>query len=137
MRIRLLVVIFAVVSAIAIPSATGQSKPSHEGVILDVQKQDVATPTVRAGADPVRTPLQSHHYLYNISVQLNCDIYVGRYESELDDLPPTMSPNNHVPVRIAKHVMYLDFPGDPVKMQMIHHKVSHADTCGQTGPGGQ
>ena len=130
MKVNLLIVTLAVVSALAVPFATGQSKPSHEGIILDVHKEDVATPSVRAGADPVRTPLQSEHYLYSVSVQLNCDIYVGRYESELDDLPPTLSPNNHVPLRITKHVMYLDFPGDPVKMQIIRHKVSHADACG-------
>jgi hypothetical protein len=130
MKVSLLIVTLAVVSALAVPSATGQSKPSQEGIIVSVDKQDVATPPVRAGAAVGRGPLQSNHYLYNVSVQLNCDIYVGRYESELDDLPPTLSPNNHVPLRIAKHVMYLDFPGDPVKMQIIRHKVSHADACG-------
>jgi hypothetical protein len=133
MKSNLFVVILAVVSAVAVPSATGQSKLSQEGIIVNVNKQDVATPPVRAGADPVRAPLQSHYYLYNVSVQLNCDIYVGRYESESDDLPDTLSPNNHVPLRITKHVMYLDFPGDPVKMQIVRHKVSHADACGQGG----
>jgi hypothetical protein len=131
MKSSLFVVILAVVSAVAVTSATGQSKPSQEGTIVNVSKQDIATPPVRAGADPVHTPLQSHYYLYNISVQLNCDIYVGRYESESDDLPDALSPNNHVPIRIAKHVMYLDFPGESVKMQIVRHKVSHADACGQ------
>ncbi len=133
MKISLFVAILAVVNAVAVPSATGQSKPSQDGIIVNVNKQDVATPTVRTGASPDRTPLQSHYYLYNVSVQLNCDIYVGRYESESDDLPDALSPNHHVPIRITKHVMYLDFPGEPVKMQIVRHKVSHADACGQTG----
>jgi hypothetical protein len=133
MKSSLFVAILAVVSGVAVPSATGQSKPSQEGIIVNVNKQDVATPPGRAGADPVRAPLQSHYYLYNVSVQLNCDIYVGRYESESDDLPDALSPSNHVPLRITKHVMYLDFPGDPVKMQIVRHKVSHADACGQGG----
>ncbi len=132
MKIVLCVSILAVVSAVAVPSATGQSKQSKEGTIIDVQKQDVATPSVRAGAEAVRTPLQSHYYLYNISVQLNCDVYVGRYESELNDLPSALSPHNSVPVRLEKHVMYLDFPGDTVKMQIVRHKVSAAGACGQT-----
>ena len=134
MKISLLIVTLAVVSAIAVPSAICQAKPSQEGVIVSVDKEDVATPPVRAGATVGRGPLQSHHYLYNVSVQLNCDIYVGRYESESDDLPDALSPNNHVPIRIAKHVMYLDFPGESVKMQIVRHKVSHADACGQAGP---
>ena len=133
MKIVLYVAILAVVSAVAVPFAAGQSKPSQDGMIVNVNKQDVATPAVRLGASPDRTPLQSHSYLYNVSVQLNCDIYVGRYESESDDLPDALSPNNHVPIRIAKHVMYLDFPGEPVKMQIVSHKVSHADACGQAG----
>jgi hypothetical protein len=133
MKSSLFVVVLAVVSAVAVPFATGQSKPSQEGIIVNVNKQDVATPPARAGADPTRAPLQSHYYLYNVSVQLNCDIYVGRYESESDDLPDALSPNKHVPLRITKHVMYLDFPGDSVKMQIVRHKVSHADACGQAG----
>jgi len=133
MKVSLFVVILAVVSAVAVPSADGQAKPSPEGTIVNVNKQDVATPAVRAGANLDHAPLQSHYYLYNVSVQLNCDIYVGSYESESDDLPDTLSPNNHVPIRIAKHVMYLDFPGAPVKMQIVRHKVSQADTCGQAG----
>ena len=137
MKISLLVVTLAVVSAIAVPSAICQSKSSQEGVIVNVDKEDVATPPVRADATVGRGPLQSHHYLYNVSVQLNCDIYVGRYESELDDLPPTLSPNSHVPLRITKHVMYLDFPGDLVKMQIVRHKISHEDACGQAAPAKQ
>jgi len=137
MKISLFVAILAVVNAVAVPSATGQSKPSQDGIIVNVNKQDVATPTVRTGASPDRTPLQSHYYLYNVSVQLNCDIYVGRYESESDDLPDALSPNNHVPIRITKRVMYLDFPGEPVKMQIVRHKVSHVDACGQAVLGKQ
>jgi len=133
MKVSLFVVILAVVSAVAVPSAAGQSQPSQEGIIVNVNKQDVATPPVRAGANPDHAPLQSHSYLYNVAVQLNCDIYVGRYESESDDLPDALSPNNHVPIRITKHVMYLDFPGEPLKMQIVRHKVSHADACGQAG----
>ena len=134
MKIALCVSILAVVSAVAVPYATGQAKQSNDGTIVSVQKQDVATPPVRAGANPDHTPLQSHYYRYNVSVQLNCDVYVGRYESELDDLPSALSPNNSVPVRLEKHVMYLDFPGDPVKMQIVHHKVSADGACGQTAP---
>ena len=133
MKLSLFVVILAVVSAVVVPFATGQSKPSQDGMIVNVNKQNVATPAVRAGADLDHAPLQSHYYLYNVSVQLNCDIYVGRYESESDDLPDSLSPNNHVPIRITKHVMYLDFPGEPLKMQIVRHKVSHADACGQAG----
>jgi len=131
MKIRLCVSILAIVSAVTVTYAVGQSKQAQQGTIVNVQKQDVATPPVRTGADPVRTPLQSHYYVYNVSVQLNCHVYVGRYETELDDLPSALSASNSVPVRLQKHVMYLDFPGDTVKMQIVRHKVSHEGACDQ------
>jgi len=131
MKIRLCVSILAIVSAVTITYAAGQSKQPQQGTIVNVQKQDVATPRAQTGTDPVRTPLQSHHYLYNVSVRLNCDVYVGRYETELDNLPSELSANNYVPVRLLKRVMYLDFPGDTVKMQIVHHQVSHEVACDQ------
>ena len=134
MKIVLCVVMLAAVSAMTVPFATGQSKQTQEGIIINVQKQEVATPPVRTGADPVRTPLQSRYYLYNISVQLNCDVYVARYETEFNDSPAALSPHSRVPVRLEKHSMYLDFPGDTVKMQIVRHKVSREGSCGQTPP---
>ena len=132
MKIGLCVGILTAVSVVAVASANGQSKQFEEGTIVNVQKQDVATPSVRNGADPARGPLQSHSYHYNVSVQLNCEVYDLRYESELDDLPSELSANNRVPVRLKKNVMYLDFPGDTLKMRVIHHKVS-GTACQQSG----
>jgi len=132
MKLGLCVSILAVVSVVTVTYASGQSKQSRQGTIVQVQKQDVADPAVRTGAAATRAPLQSHYYLYNVSVQLNCDVYVGRYETELDDLPSALSANSSVPVRIEKRLMYLDFPGNTVKMRIVRHKVSQQGTCDQT-----
>ena len=132
MKLGLCVSILAVVSVVTVTYASGQSKQSQQGTIVQVQKQDVADPAVRTGAAATRAPLQSHYYLYNVSVQLNCDVYVGRYETELDDLPSALSANSSVPVRIEKHLIYLDFPGNTVKMRIVRHKVSQQGTCDHT-----
>jgi hypothetical protein len=132
MKSFLCVSILAIISAVPIPYAVGQAKQPQHGTIVDVQKQNVSTPPVRTGADPDRTPLQSHYYLYNVSVRLNCDVYEVRYESELNDLPAALSANNSVPVRLMKHTIYLDFPGDSVKMRIVRHKVSQEGACNQT-----
>ena len=132
MKLGLCVSILTVVSVVTVTYASGQSKQSQQGTIVQVQKQDVADPAVRTGAAATRAPLQSHYYLYNVSVQLNCDVYVGRYETELDDLPSALSANSSVPVRIEKHLIYLDFPGNTVKMRIVRHKVSQQGTCDQT-----
>jgi hypothetical protein len=60
MKISLCVSILAVVDAVMVPFAIGQSKQSAEGAIVNVQKQDVATPPVRTGAEANHAPLQSH-----------------------------------------------------------------------------
>jgi hypothetical protein len=132
MKLRSCVSIFAIVTTMAITFAVGQSKQPQQGTIVQVRKQDVSTPPVRTGADADRTPLESHYYLYNVSVRLNCDIYVGRYESELNDLPSELSANNSVPVRLQKHMMYLDLQGDTVKMRIVHHQVSDEAACAQS-----
>jgi hypothetical protein len=132
MKTVLCLSILAVLSSATVPFAAAQSTQFQQGMIVSVQKQNVATPSVRPGADVDRTPLQSHYYLYNVSVQLNCEVYNLRYESELDDLPSELSANERVPVRLKKNVMYLDFPGDTVGMRIVHHKVNSESACEQT-----
>jgi len=132
MKTRLCVGILAIVSAVPIPYAVGQSKQPQQGTIVTVQKQDVSTPLVRTGAEVDCAPVQSQYYLYNVSVRLSCDVYVGRYESELNDLPSALSANNSVPVRLMKHAMYLDFPGDSDKMRIVRHKIRQEAACDQT-----
>jgi hypothetical protein len=132
MKIVLWVTVLAAVSAVTVRFAVTQSMQSQQGKIVSVQKQNVATPPVRTGANFDRAPLQSHYYLYNVSVQLNCEVYVLRYESELDDLPSALSVSDRVPVRLKRNVMYLDFPGDTVRMRIVHHKVSSETACEET-----
>ena len=132
MKPGLWVSVLTLISAVTGPYVAAQPTQSQEGTIVIVQKRDVATPPVRAGADTDRTSLQSHYYVYTASVRLNCEVYDGRYESELADLPDSLAANNRVPVRISKNLMYLDFPGYTVKMRIVHHKISRETTCEQT-----
>lgn len=147
MQANLFVSILAAVSAVMVPSATGQSLQPHKGTIVDVQKQGVTTP-VKTGwinddericnqiggsnCAPVSTPLRSNYYRYNVSVKLDCEVYVGHYVSEGDDLRLALSANSPVPVRLEKHVMYIDFPGDTVQMRIIRREASREGACSQT-----
>ena len=132
MKIALCVGILAAVSAVTVPFSIAQSTQSQQGRIISVQNQNEATPPARAGADVDHAPLQSHYYRYNVSVKLNCEVYNLRYESELNDLPSALSANNRVPVRLKKNEMYLDFPGNTVKMRIINHKANSEAACQQT-----
>jgi hypothetical protein len=130
-KIALCIGILAAVSAVTVPRTTAQSTQSQEGTIVSVQKRNEASPHVRAGADVDHTPVQSDYYRYDVSVELNCEVYNLRYQSEFNDLPSELSANNRAPVRLKKNVMYLDFPGDTVKMRIIHHKASET-ACQQS-----
>jgi len=146
MQASLYVGILAAVSAVMAPFATGQSKPPHQGTIVDVQKQGVTTPVKTAWINddekicneiggsncaPVSTPSRSNYYRYNVSVKLDCEVFVGHYVSASDNLPVALSGNNQVPVRLEKHVMYIDFPGDTVEMRIIHREASREGACRQ------
>jgi len=122
---------FLAVSAVAVPRISAQSTQSQEGTIVSVQKRNEVSPPVRAGAAVGHAPPQSEYYRYDVSVEFNCEVYSLRYESELDDLPSELSANNRVPVRLKKNVMYLDLPGDTLKMRIVHHKVSET-ACQQS-----
>jgi hypothetical protein len=129
-KIVLCIGILAAVSAV-VPCITAESTQSQEGTIVSVQKRNQTTTPVRAGAVVGHAPPQSEYYRYDVSVQLNCEVYNLRYESEFDDLPSELSANNRVPVRLKKNVMYLDLPGDTLKMRIVHHKVSET-ACQQS-----
>ncbi len=130
MKIVLCIGILAAVSAV-VPRITAESTQSQEGTIVSVQKRNQTTTPVRAGAVVGHAPPQSEYYRYDVSVQLNCEVYNLRYESEFDDLPSELSANNRVPVRLKKNVMYLHLPGDTLKMRILHHKVSET-ACQQS-----
>jgi hypothetical protein len=83
------------------------------------------------GGSPSDAPLQADDYSYDIGVRLNCNIYVGRYESSTDYLPAVFAPNHTVDVRMDKHVMYVSLPdGDRiVKMGIVSHKRVKEQSC--------
>jgi hypothetical protein len=56
------------------------------------------------GGSPSDAPLQAEDYSYDIGIRLNCNIYIGRYESATDYLPSVFSPKHSVDVRLEKHI---------------------------------
>jgi hypothetical protein len=62
--------------------------------------------------NPVDAALQPEVYSYDIGIQLECTVYVVRYETGLDYLPSVFSPHQTVEVSLQKHIMYVNLPGD-------------------------
>jgi hypothetical protein len=53
---------------------------------------------------------QPQHYVYDVEVRLGCDVYVGRYESPVNHLPPVFSPNHNLSVRLDGDLMDVSTP---------------------------
>jgi len=93
------------------------------------------SPSNYVGDNPSDAPLQAESYNYDIGVRLNCDTYVGRYESAIDYLPAVFAPNHTVDVRLDKHLIYVSLPqGDRiVKMGIVYHKHLKVNACRVSG----
>ena len=82
-----------------------------------------------AGGSPSDAPLQAEDY--DIGIRLNCNIYIGRYESATDYLPSVFSPKHSVDVRLQKHVMYVSLPESDreVKMGVVGQSRVKEEDC--------
>jgi hypothetical protein len=76
--------------------------------VVSVNKHVFASNYV--GDNPSDAPLQARDYSYDIGIRLNCNVYVGRYESATRYLPTIFAPNHEVDVRLRKHILYVSLP---------------------------
>ena len=128
--IYITVAVLVIVPMLNASVTRGKPNPFVQGTVVDVQKQKVDSPdTTIGGSNPSDAPLTSRYYAYEVSVRVDCETYVGRYETPFNHLPSAFSPNQPIQVRLTKHVMYFDLPNDPdMRMGIIHrHPV-----CGGT-----
>jgi len=83
-------------------------QPYQSATVVSVANHE--TPSVYVG-NPSDAPLQSEVYSYDIGIELNCTVYMVRYDTGLDYLPSVFSPNRTVEVSLEKHVMNVNLPG--------------------------
>jgi hypothetical protein len=97
--------------------------------VVSVEKYE--TPSNYVGDNPVDAPLQSRNYAYEIGIRLDCNVYVGLYESAFHYLPADFAPNKTVDVRMRKHVMYVSLPYSDwdVKLGIVSHRRMKNESC--------
>jgi len=101
----------------------------QQGTVLSVERQEVTSPNVccYSGTD---APVQTEYYSYDVSVRVGCGTYVGRYDTPFDYLPSAFSPNKTISVRLTKHVLYFDVPGErDMKMGIVHRNLDRSTSC--------
>jgi hypothetical protein len=127
-----IVVSMFMVSMLSASPMQVQSKLYQPGTVLSVDRQEVTSPNqcCYSGSD---SPVQTEYYAYDVSVRVACVTYVGRYETPFDYLPSAFGPNKTIQVRLTKHILYFEVPGDKeMKMGIIHHSNDRAAPCGTT-----
>jgi hypothetical protein len=100
--------------------------------VVTVDKHAVESGYVGSPSD---APLQADDYSYDIGIRLNCNIYVGRYQSATDYLPSVFAPNHEVDVRLQKHVMYVSMPDSDreIKMGIVGRRRVKEAACPANG----
>jgi hypothetical protein len=132
---KLYVAIFVSIVMVPLLSASPmqvQSKLYQQGTVLSVDRQEVTSPNqcCYSGSD---SPVQTEYYAYDVSVRVACVTYVGRYETPFDYLPSAFGPNKTIQVRLTKHILYFEVPGDSeMKMGITHHSKERAAPCDTT-----
>ena len=122
------IVIFAMVSLL-LASAKPSQLNTYRGTILRVEKREVQSPEY-AGGDPTDAPLTAEHYAYEVSVRVSCGIYVGHYESPYAYLPSEIAAHQDVAVRLTKHDLYLDLPGErEMRLAIVHRHAEGSAPC--------
>lgn len=101
------------------------------GTVLQVQRHEAVADSNYVGDNPSDAPLRPDVYSYEVSIRVNCGTYVGRYQSAFDYLPSVFTPNRTVEVRLKKHVMRVDVPGEKeFTMRIVEHLRHPTSRCG-------
>jgi hypothetical protein len=122
---------------ICLPASAKQTKTKEDGyqtaTVVSVTKHMSVSNYV--GDNPIDAPLQVRDYSYDIGIRLNCNVYLGRYESATRYLPSVFAPNHEVDVRLHKHVMYFSLPSDEeVMMGIVGRRRVKDEMCAEVAP---
>ena len=131
MKNRRLFIFFASVVLIAtspLPVPAHRRTQIVVGTVVNVEKDRIYSPDYStAGSNPVDAPLTSRYYEYRVSIQVGCNMYVGRYESPFNALPAEFTPTEKVQFRLDRHVMHFDLENEPDLRMGIVHRTSACD----------
>lgn len=69
---------------------------------------------------------------HDITLRLGCTQYVARYRSEIDYLPPVLTPGQTIEISIDKNLMYAKIPGNKdARMSIVRREHLKEDACGK------
>ena len=74
---------------------------------------------------------QPQEYFYDVELRLNCDIYVGRYESDTNRRPAAFALNRTVNVLLHDNLALLSLPkdGPSLRIVIVSHRRANDQGC--------
>ena len=87
---------FSVLCGVLLIGLSAESKAVVEqgyqaATVISVEKYQPVSNYL--GDNPADAPLQAREYAYDIGIRLDCNVYVGRYQSAINYLPSGFAPN--------------------------------------------
>jgi hypothetical protein len=129
----LLALVFGVLLIYVHAKASADVEQGYQtATVVSVEKHEMSSNYI--GGNPVDSPLQSRNYAYEIGIRLDCNVYVGLYQSAINYLPSDFAPNKTVDVRLRKHILYVSLPYSDwdVKMAILSHRRIKNESCPAT-----
>jgi hypothetical protein len=127
---RKLMILFAFTCCALVAYVYADTKGGYQQATV-VKVDECDAPSVFGGSNPSDAPLQPEVFAYDIALKVNCDLYVGRYQSAFDYLPPIFARDHAVDVRVQKHILYVSLPDSDreVKMGIVTHSRVKQASC--------
>ena len=131
-RILSLAVLLSALLVVYLHAQSKHMNGYEPATIVSVEKYVALSKYVGTPSD---APLQPETYSYNVGVRLDCNIYVGRYESWIDYLPSVLAPNQTVDVQLDNHLLYVTLPESDrvVKMRIVSRSRLKQQACPTNG----
>jgi len=117
--------IFLVVTSFLLPcclyasSDQGLAQASQQATVISAKKLD-----------------RTSNYAYDVGFQVGCTLYVARYKSANDYVPPqSLTPESTVNVRPEKHWLHVFLPlGRSLEMRIVSTSALGSDACHDNAP---
>ena len=134
-NVSLLICCFFVLGGLAaLASDPTPPRQYQTAVVVNVQGHIPDTALHRKATD---APDPLTEFDANVSIRLNCVVYLGRYKSAIDYLPEVFVAGHSVEVSPGKPFMYVKVPGNGVVKLRVVRRDPVAGNCSDASPAAQ
>lgn len=118
-----------------VPLLQAQARNGYQSATV-IQVHEHMMPASYIGGVIDGTVPQPQEYFYDVEIRLNCDIYVGRYESLTNRRPAAFQLNRTVNALLEGGIALLSLPqdGSPLRTMIVSHRRASNQGCSINEP---